>query len=370
MRRTTAAVLMGAGLLAGAAALAWWWQPVEVTTALVTRGTAVDAVYATGVIEPTVMVPVAPRTGARLTALEVDEGAAVRQGQVLARLESDDLQQTVDEMTARERLARLQYERTQTLVRQQFLSPAELDRTRTELQAAQAALQRSRTQRDYSQLLAPADGLVLRRDGERGQFIPAGQAVYTLACCAPLRVAVEVDEEDIARVRPGQPVVMRTEALPDRLFDGQVGEITPKGDAVSRSYRVRITLKEAPPVSDQTVRSGMTMDANIVTGQRDRALLMPSQALGGAVVWRLHEGTLQRVPVKVGAAGVERTEVLAGLEEGDEVVVSPAAGLREGQRARAREVAVAGSAPAAASASPSAPSPAPSAAAASAASGG
>jgi len=323
--------------------VAWRLWPLSAQVGVLARGPAIEAVYATGVVEPTVMVPVAPRTGARLVTLEVDEGAAVHRGQVLARLEADDLNQTVQEMQARERLAQSQHERTRTLVEQKFLSPAELDRTRAELQAAQAALQRSRVQRDYTQLVAPADGVVLRRDGEPGQFVPAGQTVFSISCCAPLRVAAEVDEEDIARVRVGQAVTLRSDALPDRLFGGEVAEITPKGDPVARSYRVRLRFKDSSAQALEGLRSGMTMDANIIISRRESALLVPTRALtstgASAALWVLEQGRASRRPVRTGVTGSERTELLSGVAEGAAVLLNPPEGLREGQRVRRAEAA-------------------------------
>lgn len=344
MRRRTPIALAAVVLVAAAAGIAWWRWPLGVHTALPTRGPAIDAVYATGVIEPTVMVPVAPRSGGRLATIQVAEGAAVRRGQVLARIESADLEQTVQEMEARERLARTQYERTRDLVSQKFISSAELDRTRTELEAAQAGVRRARAQLDYNLLVAPADGVVLRRDGEPGQFIPAGQTVVTLACCAPLRVSAEVDEEDIARVAIGQQVTMRTDALPQRLFDGEVAEITPKGDPVSRSYRVRIRLRDAPAAAEGPLRTGMTMDTNIIVARREAALLVPSRALAGDAVWVLRDGRLHRRAVRKGVVGSERIEIVSGLGDAEAVVLDAPDGVREGQRARPSSAASAASA--------------------------
>jgi RND family efflux transporter MFP subunit len=328
-------IALAALVTAGVAAwFAWREWPVKVEVAQVTRGPAIEAVYATGVVEPTVMLPVAPRAGGRLAALLADEGEAVKRGQVLARVEAADLEQTVQEMAAREQLARTQFERARDLVAQKFVSPAELDRTRAELAAAQAALRRAQAQRDYNRLVAPADGVVLRRDGEIGQFIPAGQPVFTLACCAPLRVSAEVDEEDIVRVKVGQKVTMRGDALPGTLFDGEVAEITPKGDPVARSYRVRIRFADPKRVESSGMRSGMTMDANLIVSQREGALLVPNRALNSDVVWVVEQGRLHQRSVKRGVAGTERTEISAGLAEGDTVVLAPGEGLREGRRAR------------------------------------
>jgi RND family efflux transporter MFP subunit len=345
-------VAAGVVLVAAAAAVAWREWPLAVEVAPVTRGPAIEAVYATGAVEPSVMLPVAPRSGGRLAALLVDEGAAVKKGQMLARMESPDLAHTVEEMQARERLARTQYERTRDLVAQRFMSPAELDRTRTELDAAQAALKRAQAQLDYNLLMAPADGTVLKRDGEVGQFIPAGQPVFTLSCCAPLRVSAEVDEEDIVRVAVGQKVVLRGDALPDRVFDGAVAEITRKGDPVARSYRVRIDFADPAGVAAAGVLTGMTMDANIVISRREGSLLVPNRALHGDKVWVVENGALHARQVRRGIVGIERTEVLSGLGEGDSVLVSDVEGVREGRRAKAAAQAASAAPQAGAAAAP------------------
>ena len=203
-------------VLVAAAGGAWWWLdgPIAVSVVTPTRGPAVDAIYATGTVEPTVMLPIAPRVAGRLLELEADEGNSVHKGQLLARLDDADLASTVDELEARAKFAQSQYDRAESLVRQGFMAKAETDRTRADLDAAEAAVKRARAQRDYMSLVAPADGLIIRRDGEIGQYIPAGQAVFVLSCCAPLRVTAEVDEEDIARVHVGQKVVLRADALP------------------------------------------------------------------------------------------------------------------------------------------------------------
>jgi RND family efflux transporter MFP subunit len=324
--------LLGAGALATGGILAWKaLGPLEVEAAPPVRGPAVDAIYATGSVEPTVMLPIAPRVPGTLAQLLVDEGSAVRKGQVLARLEDADLARTVDELSARARYARENFDRTQDLVRRSFVSPGDLDRARSDLDAALASLQRAQAQRNFTALTAPADGVVLRRDGEVGQFLAAGQALLTISCCAPLRVGAEVDEEDIARVHVGQKVVLRTDALPDQVFDGTVAQITPKGDPVARSYRVRVRL--GPPGD---LRVGMTMDANLIVAERAGALLVPTSAVLAGRVWVVREGRLEQQKVKTGVVGPERTEILEGLDPGAMVVRTPTEALREGRKARGR----------------------------------
>ncbi len=324
--------ILGVIALAAVAGVLWWREgPIPVSVVAPSRGPAVDAIYATGTVEPTVMLPIAPRVSGRLLKLDVDEGSSVRKGQVLARLDDSDLTSTVDELRARERYARSQYERMSDLVHRGFMAKAELDRTRADLDAAVASVRRAETQRDFMALTTPADGLIIRRDGEIGQFIPAGQAVFYLSCCAPLRVTAEVDEEDISRVHIGQKVVLRADALPGEILDGQVSEITPKGDPVARSYRVRVALADP-----SRVKIGMTVDANLIVAVRDNALLIPAAAVQGNAVWVVEDGRLHRRKVRVGVSGAGRTEIVDGLGPDARVVDSPSADLQEGRRVRVR----------------------------------
>ena len=306
--------------------------PVAVTVAVPTRGPAVDAIYATGTVEPTVMLPIAPRNAGRIVELNVDEGSTVRKGQVLARLDDADLSSTVEELMARARFASEQYRRSQDLVKKGFMAATELDRTHADLDAAEAAVKRARQQRDYMALSAPAEGSIIRRDGEIGQFIPVGQPVFILSCCKPMRVTAEVDEEDIPRVRVGQKVLLRAEALPGQIIEGEVSDITPKGDPVARSYRVRIRLSDT-----RNLKVGMTIDANLVVAERQNALLVPSASVQQSSVWLVRDGKLVRQPVKLGVAGTARVEVLEGIAADSLVVNSPATDLREGRSARIRE---------------------------------
>jgi RND family efflux transporter MFP subunit len=318
-------------LVAATASAAWFvFAPRQVAVTRPTRGPAIDAVYATGTVEPTVMLPIAPRSSGRIAELRADEGSQVKAGEVLARLDDEDLAQGIRELAARADYARAQFERTRRLVAQNFLSAAELDRSRSERDAAEAALRRARVQRDYLALSAPAAGLIIRRDGEIGQYVAAGQTVFTLSCCAPLRVAAEVDEEDIARIRVGQKVVMSSDARPGQVFSGRIHDITPKGDPLSRSYRVRVSV-DAPA----GLMVGMTVDTNVILGERDKALLIPSAALHGSSVWILRDGRLARRAVETGAAGDARVEVRKGLAGDEVIVLGDEAALREGARARA-----------------------------------
>ena len=303
--------------------------PPRVAVAHPTRGPAVQAVYATGSVESTIMLPIAARITARLAELGVDEGARVRQGQVLGRLEDTDLRNALAQLRSQEAFARGEYQRAAALVKSGTVPKSTYDKARSDWLAASAASTRAAAELDFAKLVAPADGVVIQRDGEVGQMIPLNQAVYWIAVDSPLRIAAQVDEEDIARVRPGQDVLIRADAAPNRVMHGTVQSITPRGDPVARSYRVRIGLAAATPL-----QIGMTVEVNIIVSKTDDALLLPPSAISANRVWCVRDGRLEPRAVTTGASGSTQVEIVSGLAPDDLVVLHPGAAMRAGARVR------------------------------------
>ncbi|MGE0665148.1 MAG: efflux RND transporter periplasmic adaptor subunit [Sphingomonadales bacterium] len=324
--------LLIVAVLAAAGALLWWRAgPVAVEAASPRIGPAVQAVYASGTVEPTVMMPIAPKSGGRLAELLVDESAVVTKGQKLARFDNEELAQSVREWEARVRFAQNQYDRAASLLARGVGTGVARDSARNDLDTAKASLARVRKQNEEMVLYAPEAGRIIRRDGEVGQVFPAGQALFWMACCAPLRVSVEVDEEDIPRVKPGQKVLIRADAYPDAVLEGSVAEITPKGDPVARSFRVRISLPEDTPLL-----IGMTADCNIITDEKRDALLVPASAVEGGKVWLVRDGKAAQHPVVTGASGEDWTEIKSGLKRDDVVVARPDDRLKPGREVTIR----------------------------------
>jgi RND family efflux transporter MFP subunit len=290
----------------------------------------VEAVYATGLVEPSLEIRISPRAPGRIVELRTDEGARVKKGDLLARLEDADLLASVKELEARVTYAKAQYERNVELRKSALISQDAADQARSEYEAARAALRRALEQVNYMRLLAPTDGRITRRDGEIGEYIPANQVIFYMAGPAPLRVEAEVDEEDVPRVKPGLRVVMRADAFPDQVFEGKVSEVTPRGDPVARSYRVRIAL-----VGDPQLNIGMTMEANIIVAERQQALLVPTSSVVDGQVWIIENDHAVRRSVKTGVVGPQRTEIRGGLTGNEWVIAQPPENLKEGRAVRA-----------------------------------
>jgi len=172
-------------------------------------------------------------------------------------------------------------------------------------------------------------GVVLRRDGEVGEIVDPGQVLYRVGVPKPLQVVAEVNEDDIPRVNVGQSVLLRTDAFAGKQLDGKLREITPMGDPVAKTYRIRIALPDDTPL-----KVGMSVEANVVTREKPGALLVPSDALQGSAVFVIAGDRVAKREVQVGIRGTRTVEILSGVRE-DERVASPAvADLADGRRVR------------------------------------
>ena len=315
------------------ALLAWWrlGRPIEVTTVAPVRGTAVEIVYATGAVEPVRWAKVASLVRDRIVDVCDCEGKPVAKGDVLVRLDDRQPKAQLQELKAREEFAKREMARVTELLGRGVASTQAFERISTDLRQVQALITVQTEKLAAYTIASPMDGIVLRRDGEIGEIAEPGQILFRVGVPRPLQVVAEVNEEDIPRVAVGQAALLRTDAFAGRRLDGKVHEITPMGDAVARTYRIRIALPEDTPL-----HVGMSVEANIVTREKTGALLVPADAAVGSQVVTVEGGRARRRQVEIGIRGTRSVEILSGLGE-DERVASPApAGLADGSRVSVR----------------------------------
>lgn len=312
-------------LLAAAAILFWALNPdrgAAVETVTPVFAPAVQAVYATGTVAASRMIPISPKIAARLLTLNADEGSRVTKGQILAELEAADVQQNVTEAQANLDLAQKDLNRALKLAKSGAIAKEGLDQAQAGYKTAAAAFDRSKAELSYLQLYAPEDGTIIRRDGEIGELVTPstistnGNPVFWLNGGDALRVETEVDEEDIGLVSVGQRVVISADAFPGQVFEGEVAQITPKGDPVARSYRVRVTFKNKSPLM-----IGMTSETNIITQEKDKAMMVPLTAVKNGHVVKIAAGKAHDVAVRTGIKTQKEVEIVAGLEEGDVIAL-------------------------------------------------
>jgi HlyD family secretion protein len=254
--------------------------------------------------------------------------------------ELDSAQATVRQAEASLRRA----EAERTAVRKQELQVAQL---RADLRRSEAALEQAADQAGYTIIRAPIGGVVTRINVEEGEYVQGGAIALPSAEIAMLvitsdRVWVEcnIDEADVGDVERDQPVeIFLTD---EDIYKGHVHHISPsvrlvQGDV--RTFAVRVAVDgEAPKL-----RSGMSVDVDIIIRSTENVLSVPSFAImedkdGEDYVYVMDAGKAERVEIKKGAEGLEETEALTGVKEGDKIITSvEAKGLRDGAKVKLRE---------------------------------
>lgn len=397
-RRRLAIGVLLALLVAGALA-AMWWRGSPVDAVVVEQRTLVRTLQFSARVASQTRVDVGSTVTGRVQAVLVDEGAAVKQGDVLLRLESQELVAALDQAQAAEqqaaarlaglrgtgrvsaqaavsqaeaaaRAAQAGWERTNQLVAQGFLSGAAQDEARrtrdvaqaqlegaraqqrasgergadqaqaqAQLAAAQAASQAARAKLAQTELLAPADGRVLLREVEPGQIVQPGKALLGLALAGPVQIVAQVDERFLDQLRAGQTASVVADAYAAQRFEARVLSIAPSVDAQRGSIEVKLALLAAAPAF---LREDMTLSVEVQTARVDGARVLPLAALrapdadGSATVLVAQAGRATERSVRLGLRTLEAVEVVDGLAEGEQVLVGGA--LRAGQRVRVRVV--------------------------------
>ena len=325
--------LIWAGVAAVIAAGLWAFfalgRSQTVSVAKVSRGPAVEAIYATGVVEPEIWAKVSPTLSGRLVEILARDGKTVKKGDILARLDDREAKAKIAELDARISYWREEQARQASLVQRGIASRESFEKSQSEFLAAEASLAQARQRLADLALASPLDGTVLRQDGEIGEVVDKLQVLFWIGQQRPLRIKADVDEEDIPRVARGQRALVKADAFPGRPLEAKVLEITPKGDPTSKSYRVWLSLPDDTPVM-----IGMTTEINIVVREASNVLLVPAAALTQDGVFVVDGGRARLRQVTLGVRGKSAVEIVSGLGEGQVVVVDPPSTLKDGQTVR------------------------------------
>ncbi|MHC1547653.1 efflux RND transporter periplasmic adaptor subunit [Phyllobacterium sp. K27] len=333
MRLTRLSMAISFMVLAAMAIGGWYLlRPQAVTTIMPKRADVAEIVYANGIVEP--------RTWAKVTALVREriveqcncEGKEVEKGDILARLDTSEAQAALVELEARLRLARDDHRRLAVLVQRNVTSQQSADRASSEVAQLEAVLAGQKAKLQNYVLKAPVAGTVLRHDGEVGEIAEPGTVLFWVGKPLPLLVIADVNEEDIPRVNIGQRALLRSDAFPNRSLEAVVDSITPKGDPVTKTYRVRLKLPDDTPLM-----IGMSTDVNIVTRVSENVLTVPSLTLRGTTAYAVEAGRAVRRELVVGIRGLKDVEVQSGLDADMQLISPFPEDIAEGTRVTLKE---------------------------------
>lgn len=287
------------------------------------------------------------RVGGKIVAREVDVGTQVKRGQVLMRLDPQDLQLAQRQAEAGLRSAQssrdyaaADLKRYRELRDKNFVSQAALDGKVTaydsaasSVEQAQAALRNQANQTGYASLVADADGVVTAINAEAGQVVSAGTPVASVARGGDKDVVIGVPENRVDALRKLKDVRVRLWADPQAAIAGAVREVSPIADAATRTYAVKVALP-----MDANVKLGMTAYVAFMQEGAQPVIRLPLSALSaasgaGSSVWVVESGAVRKVPVTLGATSGNEVAV-DGLTAGQVVVTAGVNLLVPGQKVK------------------------------------
>jgi len=304
--------------------------PVTVEVAKVATATVEEDVDAVGTLRSNEAVVVRPEISGRIERLNFTEGAPVQKGQVIVALDDSVPAAELAQAKANLALADSNYQRTQELEKQKFVSATAKDQALNGLRVAQANVQLAEARLAKTKIVAPFGGIIGIRQVSVGDYVKEGQDLVTLEDISALKVDFRVPEQLLAALRPGQAVEMGSDALPGRKYVATVDAIDPLVDQAGRAVLLRARLRN----SDGQLRPGMFVRTRLIVSQRQNALTVPEEALvpvgADQFVFRIADGKAQRVKVRVGVRRAGAVEVVEGLAAGDTVVTAGQLKLRDG----------------------------------------
>jgi membrane fusion protein, multidrug efflux system len=268
-----------------------------------------------------------------------ESGQIVREGEVLALLDTRQEQAQLAAAEAQRELARLNYERMQGLLAGRVISQAEFDRANADYRQTDARVGEIKAAIERKTIRAPFSGVLGIRRVNLGQYMSGGDALVTLQSMNPIYVNFGVPQQSIAEMRTGRTVRVTADELPNVTFTGRITAIDSAVDTSTRNVQVQATL--ANPGG--RLRPGMFVKAAVALGAASAVVALPASAISYApygdsvfVVGDLkdrngasYRGVRQQF-VKLGESRGDQISVVSGLKPGDEVVTSGVFKLRNG----------------------------------------
>ena len=367
-------------ILGGAGGGAWYWlnreRPVEVEVVAVTEraaGTQASVLNASGYVTARRRATVSSKVTGKVIEVNVEEGMAVREGQVLARLDDSTLQAgitlaraqlqatrlAVPEIEVRLAEARINLQRQERLMKDGLTTPSAIDQAQAEVNSLSARISSVREQVTVAQsqvalqqtaiddmvIRAPFSGVALSKDAQPGEMVSPVSAgggftrtgISTIVDMRSLEIEVDVNESYINRVSAGQPVTAVLDAYPDWQIPAKVIAVVPTADRQKATVLVRIGFTALDPriLPDMGVKVTFLREADASAPVTAQAMtLVPKAAVktesGISYVYLVQQTTVERRAIKTGGTDGDRIEVTAGLKGGDRVVISPPPELAEG----------------------------------------
>jgi RND family efflux transporter MFP subunit len=299
-----------------------------------------DTVRAVGLLAPKDEVRLSFKVGGLVDAIPVEEGAAVRQGQVLAVLKQAEVGAAVEQARQAATKAARDLARARSLYADGVATEEQVQDLTTAYTVAAAGLRSAEFNARYARIEAPASGIVLRKLAEANELVQAGQPVLIVGGLGRgWIVKTSLADRDIVHVMQGDTVHVTFDAYPGRSFTGRVTNVSSAADAATGTFPIEVQVDAGDTHFVQGLVAKITLAPK--DAQKAAAIAVPLQALleangDRAYVFVLDpaKNTVKRVAIRTGRLAEQHIEVLSGLQPGEPVVIDGAAFLADGETVR------------------------------------
>ncbi|SHH23429.1 efflux RND transporter periplasmic adaptor subunit [Ferrimonas marina] len=287
-------------------------------------------VEALGDIRARESVEIGSKVNEVIDGIHFDSGQRVSEGDLLVTLEAGVQQARVREAQARLEEHQREYGRIEELVKQHTIAQSQLDQLATKIEVAQAEVARYNAELKTRKIFAPFDGVLGLREVSVGALVTPSTPITTLDDLETVHLDFNVPERHMASIRAGKPVVGQVAAFPEERFFGTVLHVDSRVDPTTRSVMIRAEINNR----DLKLRPGMLMTLRMITDERE-GIVIPEEAILAQrqdhYVYIVGEdNTVERRRVRLGWRTRGKVEVLAGLDEGESVVIRGRDRIRAG----------------------------------------
>lgn len=313
-------------------------KAVPVTVAAVVTRPAARVVNFVGTLYGYEEITLSSQAEGQIEVLLADLGDQVAAGQMLARIDDDQLRARLREAEAMLSKARADEARARKLVAKNVISTQEFEALRTNAEVAKARRDTLEVTADHTMVKSPITGAVAHRFPSVGEYVVPGSKLFSLVALNPLKLRGDVPERFAHEIRVAQPVRVTVDPFPDLVFEGKVSRISPTSDPQSRSVALEVLVDNY----EEMLKPGFFAHASVVTRQDDRALMVPQEALvsfaGVTKLFVVHDGLAEERQVTAGTRGdAGLIEIVEGITESDRVVISGLTKLANGTQVEIRE---------------------------------
>jgi membrane fusion protein (multidrug efflux system) len=276
--------------------------------------------------------PVTARVGGEVVDILVEEGDQVVTGQLLARLDGDRLRLEMEQAKAILQKTEREYERSISLHERGIVSKASFEGMKFDMDSLRASYELKRLNYSYTSIRAPISGVVSARDIKLGQHVSERDTTFRVTDTNRLVAHLKIPQSELAKFSAGHLAEIRVDAMPNQIFAAEIARISPTIDIRNGTFRATAYVNN----DSGLLAPGMFGRFNIAYEKHSDALVIPSAAIleedDQMVIYVVTDGAAVRRMIETGIRENGLVEVLSGLDEYEQIVVTGQGSLRNGSK--------------------------------------